>query len=419
MAKFLIKGGKKLEGKIKISGSKNAALPLISASLLVSGRVILKNVPQINDVEVMLEILKMLGAEIERDDSMVIINTKNLEYVDLLTPLVSKLRASILFLAPLLFRFGKIKMSLPGGDIIGARPITAHLEALKTLGAEIEVKNGIIEGEFKKFKSFEVILKEISVTASEVVLMASVFSPKPVRLKLLALEPHVVYLEKFIQKLGYRVKGLGTHFVTISRVKNNIKKEIAFEIPYDYIEAATFLALASATRSHLIIENVPLEDLDSVFLIAKEMNVNFEIKKNSVIVKPSKLKGTKIQVGYHPKFPTDAQPPFGVLATQAEGVTLIHDWMYENRFSYLNELNFMGANTELLDPHRAIIIGPTALYGKEVKSLDIRSGISLIIAGLVAQGETIIHEAEKIDRGYEKIEEKLSKVGAEIYRISD
>ncbi len=418
MAKFLIKGGKKLEGKIKISGSKNAALPLISASLLVSGRVILKNVPQISDVEVMLEILKMLGAEIERDDSMVIINTKNIEYTDLLTPLVSKLRASILLLAPLLFRFGKVKISLPGGDIIGARPITTHLEALKTLGAEIEIKNGIIEGEFKKFKSFEVILKEISVTASEVVLMASVFSPKPVRLKLLALEPHVISLEKFIQKLGYKIKGLGTHFVIVSRSKN-IKKEIFFEIPYDYIETATFLALASATRSHLTIENAPLEDLDSVFLTAKEMNVNFEIKKKTIIVKPSKLKGTKIQVGYHPKFPTDAQPPFGVLATQAEGVTLIHDWMYENRFSYLNELNLMGANTELLDPHRAIIIGPTPLYGKEVKSLDIRSGISLIIAGLVAQGETIIHEAEKIDRGYEKIEEKLTKVGAEIYRISD
>jgi UDP-N-acetylglucosamine 1-carboxyvinyltransferase len=418
MAKFLIRGGKKLEGKIKISGSKNAALPLISASLLVSGRVILKNVPQISDVEVMLEILKMLGAEIERNDSMVIINTKNLDYRDLLTPLISKLRASILLLAPILFRFGKIKMSLPGGDIIGARPITTHLEALRALGAEIEVKNGIIEGEFKKFKSFEVVLKEISVTASEVVLMASVFSPKPVKLKLLALEPHVVSLEKFIQKLGYKVKDLGTHFVTISRNKN-IKKEIAFEVPYDYIEAATFLALASATRSNIVIENAPLEDLDSVFLTAKEMNVNFEIKKRAILIKPSKLKGTKIQVGYHPKFPTDAQPPFGVLATQAEGVTLIHDWMYENRFSYLNELNLMGANTELLDPHRAIIIGPTPLYGKEVRSLDIRSGISLIIAGLVAQGETIIHEAEKIDRGYERIEEKLTKVGAEIYRISD
>jgi len=416
--KFLIKGGKKLEGQVKISGSKNAALPLICASLLVSGRVILKNVPRISDVEVMLEILKMLGAEIEKGDSLVIINTKNLDYVDLITPLISKLRASILFLAPVLFRFGKIKMALPGGDIIGARPITTHLEALKNLGAEIEIKNGIIEGEFKKFKSSEIILKEVSVTASEVALMASVFSPKPIKLKLLALEPHVVSLEKFLQKLGYKIKGIGTYFVTLSRSKN-IKKEIIFEILYDYIEAATFLALASATKSHLSIENAPLEDLDSLFLTAKEMNVNFEIKKKNIIVKPSKIKGTKIQVGYHPKFPTDAQPPFGVLATQAEGVTLIHDWMYENRFSYLNELNLMGANTELLDPHRAIIIGPTPLYGKEVKSLDIRSGISLIIAGLVAQGETIIHEAEKIDRGYEKIEEKLTKIGAEIYRISD
>lgn len=419
MTKLIIKGGKRLEGKIRVAGSKNAVLPLICASLLISGRTILKNVPQISDVEVMLEILKLMGAEIERDDSMVIIDTKNVNYVDLVNPLISKLRASILFLGPILFKFKKIKMSLPGGDIIGARPITTHLEALKTLGAEIEIKNGIIEGEFKKLKSTEVILKEVSVTASEVALMASALvADKPIQLKLLALEPHVQSLEKFIQKLGYRVKGIGTHFVKIEKSKN-LKKEVVFEVPNDYIEAATFLALGAATKSKIIIENVPLTDLDSVFLTAKEMNVNFVIKGNSLIIKPAKLRGTKIQIGYFPKFPTDAQPPFGVLATQAEGVTLIHDWMYENRFSYLNELNLMGASTELLDPHRAIIIGPTPLQGKEVKSLDIRAGISLVIAGLVAQGETIIHEAEKIDRGYEKIEERLKNLGADITRILD
>lgn len=418
MAKFIIKGGKKLEGKIKVAGSKNAVLPLIAASLLISGRTILKNVPRISDVEVMLEILKMMGAEIERDDSMVVIDTKNVDYLDLVNPLVSKLRASILLLAPILFRFKKIKMSLPGGDIIGARPITTHLEALRDLGAEIEIKNGIIEGEFKKLKSTKIILKEVSVTASEVILMASALVNKPIEIKLLALEPHVQSLEKFLEKIGCKVKGKGTHFVKIEGAKK-FKKEISFEVPSDYIEAATFLALGAATKSNLIIENVPFEDLDSVFLVAKEMNLNFEIKKNFLLVKPSKIKGTKIQTGYFPKFPTDAQSPFGVLATQAEGVTLIHDWMYENRFSYLTELNLMGANTELLDPHRAIIIGPTPLSGKEVKSLDIRSGISLVIAGLVAQGETVIHEAEKIDRGYEKIEERLKNLGAEIERILD
>ena len=418
MAKFLIKGGKKLEGKIFVKGSKNAALPLIVASLLIEGRIIFKNVPQISDVETIIEILKIMGAEIERDDSTLIINTKNVDYVDLVNPSISKLRASILFLGPVLMKFKKIKMSLPGGDIIGARPISTHLEALKNLGAEIEIKNGIIEGEFKKIKETKIVLKEISVTASEIILMASCFFSKPVELRLLALEPHVVALEKFIQKLGHKIKGIGTHFVKINPIKNP-KKEIVFEVPYDYIEMATFLAMGAATKSKIIIENFEPNDLDSVLLVAKEMGINYEIKKNSLKVLPSKLKGTKIQTGYHPKFPTDAQSPFGVLATQAEGVTLIHDWMYENRFTYLNELNFMGANTELLDPHRAIIIGPTPLYGREVKSLDIRSGISLVIAGLIAQGETIIYEAEKIDRGYEKIEERLTHLGAEIYRIND
>jgi len=418
MAKFVIKGGKKLEGKIKIKGSKNAVLPLLCASLIFSGRTILRNVPQISDVETMIEILKLMGAEIKRDDSTVIINTKNIDYVDLVNPLISKLRASILFLGPYLFRFGKIKMSLPGGDVIGARPISTHLQALRDLGAEIEVKNGIIEGQFKKLKNQVIVLKEVSVTASELVLMASALIERPIEIRLLALEPHVQALIKFLQKLGYSIKGLGTHFVKIKKTEK-IKKEINFDVPYDYIEAATFIALGAATKSNLEILNVPLQDLDSVILTAKEMNINLEIKKRSLIIKPSRLKGTKIQTGYHPKFPTDAQAPFGALATQAEGVTLIHDWMYENRFTYLNELNYMGANTELLDPHRAIIIGPTLLQGKEVRSLDIRSGIAILIAGLIAQGETIIHEAEKIDRGYEKIEERLKNIGAEIIRVND
>jgi UDP-N-acetylglucosamine 1-carboxyvinyltransferase len=416
MARFLIKGGKKINGEIKVAGSKNAILALLPASLLIDGRVIFKNVPLIKDVESMISILKYLGAEIYFDDGNLIINNKNLGYKDLLIEEVKALRASILFLGPVLAKFGKIKIWEPGGDVIGARPIDSHLKGLSDLGAIFNISNSLIEGKFKKFITDQVILKEISVTASETLIMCASFSKKPINLRLVALEPHVQALCCFLKKAGYEISGIGTHFLKICKGKN-LKKEVIFEVPFDYVEAATFLSLSPVIKDKLIIENVPFEDLDSVLIISKEMNINLEIKNKNLIVKKSKLKGTKIQTGIFPKFPSDAHPPFGVLATQANGVSLIHEWLYENRFGYLKELEHMGANVEILDPHRAIIIGPTPLLGKEVRSLDIRAGIAVLIAGLIAEGETLISEVEKIERGYEKIDERLNMLGADIKKI--
>jgi UDP-N-acetylglucosamine 1-carboxyvinyltransferase len=416
MSKLIIKGNRKLEGKITVSGSKNAILTLLPASLLINGSVIFKNVPRIKDVEVMLKILNYLGAETFFENSTLIINTKNIEYRDLLIEEIKSLRASILFLGPLLVKFGKIKMFFPGGDIIGARPVDAHLKGLIDLGAEIETEENIIKGKFKKFLNQQIILKEVSVTASETLIMASALSKKPIKLRLVALEPHVQTLCQFLSLAGYQIKGIGTHFLEVSHGQR-IKKEVIFTVPSDYVEAGTFLALAPIIKNKMIIDKAPIENLDAVLIISKEMNLDLEIQNNRIIVQPSRLKNAKIQTGLYPKFATDLQPPFGILATQAKGVTLIHEWMYENRFGYLKEAEYMGANVEILDPHRAIIIGPTPLFGKEVKSLDIRAGISLLIAGLIAEGETIIYEAEKIDRGYEKIEEKLTNLGAEIKRI--
>lgn len=417
MAKFIIKGGRKLEGKIKVGGSKNAILALIPASLLIKGKVIFKNVPRIKDVETMIRIMKHLGADISFENSTLEIGTRNVCYRDLLIPEVKSLRASILFLGPILAKFGEIKIFLPGGDVIGARPIETHLDGLKELGAEVEINGEVIEAKFKNFKNKKIILKEASVTATETLVMASVFSSKEIELRLVALEPHVQALCRFLNLAGYKINGIGTHFLKI-RKGERIKKAIVFQVPSDYIESGSFLALAGATKSKILIEDVEIEELDSVFSILDEMGLNYEIKKKNILVKPSKIKaGKKIQTGLYPKFPSDLQPPFGVLATQAEGVTLIHEWLYENRFGYLNELKYMGANVEILDPHRAIIIGPTPLYGKEINALDIRSGISLLIAGLLAEGETILNEVEKIDRGYEKIEERLKNLGAEIKKI--
>ena len=415
MSKLIITGGKKLEGRIKVSGSKNAILTLLPASLLVDGQVIFKNVPKIKDVETMIKILQYLGAETEFEDSTLIVKTKNVSYRDLLLQEIKLLRASILFLGPILAKFGKIKTYFPGGDVIGARPVEAHIKGMIDLGAKIENSADVLIGEFKKFTNDNIILKEISVTASETLIMASTFSKKPINLRLVALEPHVQTLCEFLSLAGYNIKGIGTHFLKVSRGKR-IKKEVIFDVPSDYVEAGTFMAFAPIVKNKIIIEKAPIENLDAVFVLAKEMNLHFEVKNKKIIIKPSKLKGTKIQTGLYPKFASDLHPPFGILATQARGVSLIHEWMYENRFGYLKEAQYMGANVEILDPHRAIVIGPTPLFGKEVQSLDIRSGISLVIAGLFAEGKTTIYEAEKIDRGYEKIEEKLSNLGAEIKR---
>ena len=384
--------------------------------MLIDGQIIFKNVPQIKDVEMMVKILEYLGVDVRYEGHNLIINTKNFDYRDLLIEEVKMLRASVLFLGPILAKFGKIKIYFPGGDIIGARPIDAHLKGMIDLGAEINTSNNFIEGKFKKYLQDTIILKEVSVTASETLIMASALSRKPINLRLVALEPHVQTLCQFLKLAGYNINGIGTPFLKISKGKN-IRKEIVFRVPSDYVEAGTFMALAPVVKNKIIIEEATIEHLDATFIIAKEMNLNFEIKDKNIIIKPSKLKGTKIQTGLYPKFASDLQPPFGILATQAKGVSLIHEWMYENRFGYLKEAEYMGADIEILDPHRAIVIGPTPLFGKEVKSLDIRAGISLVIAGLYAHGETIIHEAEKIDRGYEKIEEKLNNLGAEIIRV--
>ena len=419
MAKFIIQGGRKLEGKIKVSGSKNAILALIPATLLVEGRVIFENVPRIRDVEVMIKIMEHLGAKINFEGSRLEIDTKNIGYQDLLLPEIKALRASILFLGPVLVKFGKIKIFLPGGDIIGSRPIETHLEGLKNLGAEIEINGEVIEGKFSQFKNHRIILKESSVTATETLIMASTFSSREIQLRLVAFEPHIQALCCFLNLAGYEIEGIGSPFLKIKKSSRLNAKEIVFSVPPDYIEAGSFIALAGATKSKILIEDLDPEELDSVFVILDEMKLNYEIINKSILVKPSKLKAAKkIQTGLYPKFPSDLQPLFGTLATQAEGVTLIHEWMYENRFGYLNELKYMGANVEILDPHRAIIIGPTPLFGKEIQALDIRSGISLLIAGLLAEGQTIINEAEKIDRGYEKIEERLKNLGAAIERVS-
>lgn len=416
MAKLVINGGKPLNGTVKVSGSKNAALPLIAGSILCE-ETKLTNVPRIKDVESMLEIIRSLGGEYKwTGENEVLINAKNVKSKPL-SEIARKLRASILFAGSMLARFGRAELPYPGGDIIGARSIDTHLNSLITLGI------GICHGESmclsaEMLNGGKIVLEESSVTATENILLLASGIEKEVEIRLAASEPHVQNFCNFLVACGAQILGIGTTTLKIRGRKLPLKSTTHAVIP-DELEASAFAVLGAVTKSNLTIEGVDFEYLDSVLLQLKKMNVDFTIDKSSMTILPPKAsyKSFRIQTGLYPKLVTDHIPPFAVLATQAEGASLIHEWLYEARQSYIRELIKMGANAVIMDPHRVLIVGPTPLYGKEVASYDIRSGMSMVVAALAAQGKTVISDIEHIDRGYERLEERLRSIGADIVRI--
>ncbi len=416
MAKFIIKGGKVLSGEIKVSGSKNAILPLIAASVLIP-EVHLSNVPRIKDVERMLNIIVDMGGSYKwTGDNEVEINTKNVKNKPLSSE-ARKLRASTLFAGSVLARFREVTLPYPGGDIIGARPLDAHIKAFKSLGVTC-TENEDLSFMADNLKANTVVLEETSVTATENILMLASSMPEEIEIRLAATEPHVQCLANFLSLAGANIEGIGT---TTLRVKSKVSvPKIDFEVIPDELEVSAFSALAAATRSEIKISPIKIEFLDSVLLQLKKMNVNFSIKENAILIKaPRKeYKASRLQSGLYPNLVTDHLPPLAVLATQIKGSTIVHDWLYETRQSYLRELIKMGADVTIMDPHRAFVLGPTPLYGREVSSYDIRSGMVMIIAALVAKGQTIISDIEHVDRGYEKLEERLKNIGADIKRIN-
>lgn len=417
MSKFIIEGKKPLRGTVEISGMKNAATPIIASTLLTSEECIISNVPKISDVLRLIEILKSLGAQIEWiDDHKLIICTKDANIKSLDRVAVKSMRSSILLLGPLLSRFRKVLMPEPGGCIIGNRPIDTHLYIFKKLGAEVVKENDQIYLEAKDLKGTLIILPEFSVTATENLIMAASLVPGKTEIKLAAAEPHVQDLIKFLKKMGANISWKANHHLVIEGVEklHGAKHTL---IP-DQIEIGTFAVAAVVSRGEVLIKNVIPEHLDIILLKLKEAGVDFELGENHLKVKPSAdLNAFRLQTLPYPGFPTDLQAPFSVLATQCHGTTLIQDPMYEGRMGYISELVKMGANAIVADPHRVVISGPTPLYGQEIKSFDLRAGATLIIAGLIAEGETIINEAETVDRGYERIEERLSALGAKIRRV--
>ncbi len=426
--KLIIEGKSKLKGSIDVRGSKNAATPIIAATLLTSSPCTLDNIPLVDDVKKMLEIIERLGAEVEfLEKRKVRITAKNIRPENLNFDLVNKMRSSILLVGPLVARFGFVKIPQPGGCVIGSRSIDTHLDAFSEMGVKITEfglkKNGSRSSNVYHFtaneriKGKEIVLDEFSVTATENVLMAATLAKGETVINIAAAEPHVQDLARFLKKLGADIKGEGTNIIEV-KGKDRLGGAQHF-ISYDYVEAGTFILLALAAKGEVKIKNVPVEHLKLFISKLKSCGGKIKVKGNDVVVSPSKLCINKIQTLPYPGIPTDLQAPLGVLSTQAEGLTLIHDPLYEGRLKYLEQLNKMGAEIVVCDPHRAIINGPTRLHGVKLDPLDLRAGAALIIAGLVAEGTTVIRDISQADRGYEEIEKRLCELGAKIKRVKN
>jgi UDP-N-acetylglucosamine 1-carboxyvinyltransferase len=418
MEYFEIIGQKKLKGSIDVRGSKNAATPILAATLLTKEECVISNLPLIEDVFRMVEILESMGSKIAWTEKRTLkIKNDQIDPAKMDLHAVRKMRSSILLFGSLSARFPKFKMPCPGGCVIGARPMDTHFDALYKLGVDVKEQDGFFVVDAKKRKAGEVVLKEFSVTGTENALMlAASLSGKTV-IKIAAAEPHVQNLCEFLVKMGAKIKGIGTHTLEITGAKK--LKGTRQEIIPDFNEAATFLILGVATKSSIVVKNAVSEHLDLVLEKLKEFGADFKIKENSIQVVPAKkLKSIKkVETRTYPGVPTDVQSLFGVLATQAEGDTFVFDTLYEGRFNYVSELEKMGALSTVLNPHQVLIHGPAKLRGTTIKSFDLRAGAALIIAALSAKGKTIIHDAYQVDRGYERIEERLKKLGADIKRV--
>jgi len=416
MPKFIIQGGKKLNGEIRVSGSKNAMFPLLAASLLTSEECRFTNVPQIKDTEVMIEILRDLGAEVKVDGRTITVTAASLKKSEPDAGLVSKLRGSIVLLGALLSRLGEARVAFPGGDSIGKRPIDSHLKAFEALGATVE-SNSIVSVKAAMLTGAKIVLEESSVTATENAILAAALAHGTTVIKLAAMEPHVQQLCELLNLMGSKVTGIGTTTITIEGMETLHGASIDM-IP-DSNEAASLITMAAATKSDVKVTGLNPDYLDDFLLTMKKMNVNFTVGQDFVHVMPpqGEYVGAKIQCGLYPKLASDDIPPLSVLATQSQGESVVYEWLYENRLGYIEPLKQMGAKAEILDPHRVKISGPTPLTGTSCNSYDIRMGMTLVIAALVATGTSEIGDIHHVDRGYEQLEARLSQLGADIKRV--
>ncbi len=418
MERFVIRGGRPLKGTIRVKGAKNAALKLLAASLLADEPWTISNVPQIEDVFRLIELIKGVGAEVESNKrESYQIKAKDIQETYLEQGIAQKLKGSILMAAPLLARRGRVVLPHPGGCVIGQRPRDIFLDGFEAFDVRVKENRSGYHLTTKQLKGTKFVFPIISVTATEAMILTAVLAKGKTILKNAACEPEIVALAQFLNKCGAKIKGAGTPFIEIKGVKSLAGGRC--QVIPDRIEAGSFVILGVATNSPIKVIGLVPEHLEVLWFLLKKARANFEIGKDFVIVKPSfNLKSVNLKTHEYPGFATDLQAPFTVLATQAKGVSLIHETIFEGRLFYTDLLNQMGAKITMADPHRVIVQGPTKLYARHLISPDIRAGIALIIAALIAQGKSVIENIYQIDRGYEKIEERLQRLGADIKRVA-
>jgi len=418
MEKIRISGNHvlRLKGKVKISGSKNAVLPAIVASLLTEDKLNLQNTPLVKDVFTILTLMKELGADSELRENSLSIQTKKIISPEASYELIRSMRASILVLGPLLARYGKALVALPGGCAIGSRPIDLHISGLQKLGASISLEHGYIKAEASKLKGAVIEFEKKTVGGTENLLMAAVLAQGETILKNCSLEPEVVNLCELLAKMGAKIEGVGDEVIRILGV--NELRGATHEIIPDRIEAGTFLVAGALSQAEITLENVEPRHLASIIERVRFSGAQVrEIDDRTLQVTGSpEIKPQDITTSPYPGFPTDMQAQFMVLMTQASGTSIITETIFDRRFSHVNELLRLGANIEV-QGDKAIVKGKTPLSGAEVIATDLRASASLILAGIIASGETVINDIEHLDRGYERIEDKLKLLGASIERI--
>jgi UDP-N-acetylglucosamine 1-carboxyvinyltransferase len=411
---LVISGGVPLQGEVSISGAKNAALPLLCTTLLTAEAMTFTNLPNLKDVNTLLKLLASMGVIIEQDHKQI-----NLSSAQSITPfasydLVKTMRASVLVLGPLLTRFGEAKVSLPGGCAIGERPVDLHIKGLAAMGVEIEIEQGYIVAQAKKLKGARIFMDTVTVTGTENLMMAAVLAEGTTILENAAREPEVVDLAQCLINMGAKIKGHGSDVITIEGV--NQLSGTSYSIMPDRIETGTFLVAAAATGGDVLLKGTKAHSLDAVLDKLAEANALIDVTEDSIRIRMKGVNhGVSLRTAPYPAFPTDMQAQFMAMNAVAHGTTVVTETIFENRFMHVQELRRLGANIEV-EGNSAIIRGVPKLDGATVMATDLRASASLVIAGLIAHGETVVDRIYHLDRGYESIEEKLSNLGANIKR---
>ncbi|MCC7202015.1 MAG: UDP-N-acetylglucosamine 1-carboxyvinyltransferase [Nitrospirae bacterium] len=415
MDKILITGGRRLEGEVEISGAKNSALPIITSAILSAEDCILNNVPFLNDIKTMKKVMESMGAHIMPDGYTFTINTKDMKSCEAPYELVKTMRASVVVLGPLVARFGEARVSLPGGCAIGARPINLHLAGLQKMGAEVDIKHGYVEVRAKRLKGAKIYFDISTVTGTENLMMAASLADGVTELRNAACEPEIVDLANFLNMRGARISGAGTETIVIEGVSE--LRGGTYDIMPDRIETGTYVIAGAITRGDVVLKKCIPQNLEAVISKLRTAGVKIETGSDTIrVIADNGLNAVDVRTMPYPGFPTDMQAQIMSLMTVSKGLSVITETIFENRFTHVPELHRMGANIKLQGNY-AIVEGVQKLSGAPVMATDLRASASLILAGLVADGQTEISRIYHLDRGYERIEEKLSKLGAQIVRI--